>query len=90
MSGKIYFSFLFCLLTNPLTNVFIETEFELKFGWTIILNLIFVVSCIVFLSGLEKIEEQLKKIEVWNKNREREIIALERRLDELKKEKEKT
>ena len=77
MAGRIYFSFLFCLLTNPLINVLWSELYGLKVGWILVLGFIFVVSCIVFLSGIEDIEKEINRLRVSNENRVREIVGLE-------------
>ena len=89
MAGRIYFSFLFCLLTNPLMNVLWSELYGLKVGWILVLGFIFIVSCIVFLSGIEDIEKEINKLKVSNENRVREIVGLEREIDNIKG-KEKT
>lgn len=89
MAGRIYFSFLFCLLTNPLINVLWSELYGLKVGWILVLGFIFVVSCIVFLSGIEDIEKEINRLRVSNENRVREIVGLEREIDNIKG-KEKT
>ena len=89
MAGRIYFSFLFCLLTNPLTNVLWADFYNLKFHWMLILDFIFIISCIVFLSGIDNLEREINKLKVCNENRVREIVGLEREIDNIKG-KEKT
>lgn len=89
MAGRIYFSFLFCLLTNPLMNILWARFYGLKIGWMLVLSFIFIVSCVVFLSGIEDIEKEINKLKVSNENRVREIVGLEREIDNIKG-KEKT
>ncbi len=84
MTGRIYFSFLFCLLTNPLTNILWANLYGLKFGWMLVSDFIFVVSCIVFLSEIENLEREINKLKVCNENRIREIVGLERKIDNIK------
>jgi hypothetical protein len=84
MAGRIYFSFLFCLLTSPLINVLWAELYGLKFGWILALDFIFVISAIAFLSGIDNLEREINKLKVCNENRVREIVGLEREIDNIK------
>lgn len=84
MTGRIYFSFLFCLLTNPFMNVLWVDHYNFKFHWMLVLDLIFIISCIVFLSGIDNLEREINKLKVCNENRVREIVGLEREIDNIK------
>ena len=83
MTGRIYFSVLFCIITNPIMNTLWVMLYDLKFGWMLALDFIFVVSCTVFLTGIEDIVKEINKLKVSNENRMREIIELEGKIDEL-------
>lgn len=83
MTGRIYFSVLFCIITNPIMNTLWVMLYDLKFGWMLTLDFIFVVSCTVFLTGIEDIVKEINKLKVSNENRMREIIELEGKIDEL-------
>ena len=87
MASRIYFSVLFCIITNPIMNTLWVLLYDLKFGWMLTLDFIFVVSCTIFLTCIEDIEKEIKTLKVSNENRVREIVK--REIDNIKG-KEKT
>ena len=84
MTGRIYFSFIFCLLTNPFMNILWTDLYNFKFHWMLILDFIFIISCIVFLTGINNLEREINKLKVCNENRVKEIIRLEEEIDNIK------
>lgn len=89
MTGRIYFSVLFCIITNPIMNTLWVMLYDLKFGWMLALDFIFVVSCMVFLTGVEDIVKEINKLRISNENRMKETVELKKEIDNINN-KEKT